>query len=112
MIDITCEEHGDVKIILIDGEFYLESVEFAEEIWNEQVAKNPTVIAFNCANIKFVDSSAIGILVKFLNISRDVNIELIFFDLSETLLSIFKTAKLENFFKIMSKSQFEAAFLQ
>ena len=111
MIDIDVEEHGDLSIIFINGEFYIESVEFAERIWNEQVAKKPRVIGINCKNIKFIDSSAIGILVKFLNNAMKLKIDLVFYDLSETVMSVFKAAKLGNFFKIMDKSEFQDAYL-
>jgi anti-anti-sigma factor len=112
MVEIDVEEHGDVIIISIDGEFYLESIEYAEKVWNEQAAKSPRVIGINCKDIRFIDSSAIGILVKFLNNSMKLKIELIFYDLSETILGVFKTAKLGNFFKIMTKAQFEVEFLK
>ena len=112
MIDIDVEEHGDISIIFINGEFYIESVEFAERIWNEQVAKKPRVIGINCKNIKFIDSSAIGILVKFLNSAMKLKIDLVFFDLSDTVFSVFKAAKLGTFFKILSDSEFSIEYLK
>jgi len=111
MVEIQVEEHGKTIVIAIKGEFYIESVEYTEKVWNEQVAKKPQVIGINCKEIKFIDSSAIGILVKFLNNSIKLKIELVFFDLSETVLTVFKAAKLGNFFKILSKSQFESECL-
>jgi anti-anti-sigma factor len=112
MVDISTQVHGDVIIINIDGEFYIESLDLTEKIWNEQVAKHPKIIGINCRNIKFIDSSAIGVLVKFLNASLKQRIELVFFDLSDTVRSVFKTAKLENFFKVIGKSQFESQYLK
>lgn len=111
MVDIEVEEHGDVIVIAINGEFYIESTEYAEKVWNDQVAKSPKVIGINCQNIKFIDSSAIGVLVKFLNNAMNLNIDLVFFEPSETVLSIFKTARLSNFFQIMSKNKFEMEYL-
>ena len=111
MVDIDVEEHGDVIIIAIKGEFYIESTEYAEKIWNEQIAKKPKVIGINCQAIKFIDSSAIGVLVKFLNVAMGVKVKLVFFEPSETILTIFKTARLSNFFHIMSKNKFEIDYL-
>ncbi len=111
MIDIEIEQHGDVIIIFLRGEFYLESVDRAEETWNEVVAKQPKVVAINCRHIKFIDSSAIGILVKFLNNAMRQKIDLIFYDLNENLYAVFRTAKLENFFTILSKEEFEAKYI-
>ena len=112
MIEIDVEDHAGVVVIAINGEFYIESTEYAEKVWNEQVSKKPRVIGINCQNIKFIDSSAIGVLVKFLNNAMFLKIELIFFEPSETVLSIFKTARLSNFFHIMSKNQFEMNYLK
>jgi anti-sigma B factor antagonist len=112
MVSISCEDHGKVIILNIDGEFYIESIEHAEKVWNEQLAKRPKVMAINCRNIKYIDSSAIGIMVKFLNSAMKMKTELIFYDLSENIISVFKTAKLGNFFKIMSRTQFEMEYLE
>ncbi len=112
MVSVSCEEHGGVIVISITGEFYLDSIDYVEGVWNEQMAKHPHVIGINCKNIKFVDSSAIGILVKFLHSAMRTNTEMIIFDLSDTIFNVFKTAKLGNFFKIMSGAQFEEAFFK
>ena len=112
MIAITFEEHGDVIVFNIAGEFFIESVEFAEKTWNQIVQKNPRVVGINCREIKFIDSSAIGVLVKFLNNSSKLNIQLIFFDLNDTILNVFKTAKLGNFFTILDKEQFQYQYLK
>jgi anti-anti-sigma factor len=111
MIDINFKEYNNVIVLSIKGEFYIESVEIAEKIWNDLVSKRPGVIGINCSAIKFIDSSAIGVLVKFLNNAMKLKIELIFYDLSETVSAVFKTAKLGNFFRIMNRSQFESEFL-
>ena len=112
MVLITVEDHGKVVIVNIDGEFYIDSVENAEKIWNQQLSRHPKVMAVNCKNIKYIDSSAIGILVKFLNSAMKQKTEMIFYDLNENILSVFKTAKLSNFFKIMTRTQFEMEYLE
>ena len=112
MISISHEDHGKVIILIIEGDFYIESIEHAERMWNEQLLKRPKVMAINCKNIKYIDSSAVGILVKFLNNAMKMNTELVFFDLSEPIINVFKTAKLGNFFKIMSRTQFEMDYLE
>lgn len=111
MVDISYEEHGNVVRMTIAGEFYIESIQRAEDTWREIVEKRPKAIGINCKNIKFIDSSAIGVMVKFLNNAMKLNIELVFYDLSDSVLSVFKTAKLGNFFKIMTKAQFEQEYL-
>jgi anti-anti-sigma factor len=112
MISISYEDHGKVIVLNIEGDFYIESLEHAEKIWNEQLSKRPKVMAINCKSIKYIDSSAVGILVKFLNSAMRMNTELVFFDLSDSIVNVFQTAKLENFFKIMTRTQFEMEYLE
>lgn len=111
MVEIKYEEHGTTIVMTIAGEFYIESVQYAESIWFEIIEKKPSIIGINCRQVKFIDSSAIGVLVKFLNNAMKLKIELVFFDLSDTVFSVFKTAKLGNFFKIMTKVQFDHDYL-
>ena len=112
MISISYEDYGKVIVLNIEGDFYIESIKEAEKIWNEQLSKRPKVIAINCKSIKFIDSSAVGILVKFLHSAMKKNIELVIFDPSDTIIGVFHTAKLSNFFKVMSRTQFEMEYLE
>ena len=111
MVEITVSDHNEVIVIAFNGEFYLESVAYAEEIWNEQVSKRPSVVGLDCSNIRYIDSSAIGVLVKFLNSSVKEKISLIFFDLSEAVVTVFHTAKLDDFFTTMTRREFESTHL-
>ncbi|MBN1531644.1 MAG: STAS domain-containing protein [Spirochaetes bacterium] len=111
MLHISYKEYGTTIVMTLAGEFFIENVEYAEEVWSLIAAKNPTVIGVNCRDIKFIDSSAIGVLVKFLNYSMKHGIELVFFDLNEMILSVFQTAKLVNFFSILSVEEFRKKHL-
>ncbi|TFH43815.1 MAG: anti-sigma factor antagonist [Chrysiogenales bacterium] len=112
MVSFSSEMHGNVIVLSIRGDFYIESIEYAEKMWGEQMAKRPKVMGINCRDIKYIDSSAIGILVKFLNNAMKSKTELVFFDLSESIIGVFRTAKLGNFFKVMSRTQFEMEYLE
>lgn len=106
VVETRIEEYGDIIIIAIEGEFYLESVEYVEDVWNEQKQKDPSIIAIDCSDIRYIDSSAIGILVKFLNQSQAGEVTLALIELSESVESVFRISKLENFFKTMSRQEF------
>jgi anti-anti-sigma factor len=111
MLHISYEEYDTTIVITLAGEFFIESVEYAEEVWGLVVSKQPRVIGVNCHDIRFIDSSAIGVLVKFLNFSMKHGIELIFFDLNDIILNVFKTAKLGSFFNIVEKEEFNKKHL-
>ncbi len=111
MINLKSAEKDGLIIISISGEFYIENIQKVENEWNEQVMKSPKTIAINCADLLYIDSSAIGTLVKFLNSAMNRNIALVFFDLNPSIQQIFKTARLNNFFSITSKEDFERDYL-
>jgi anti-sigma B factor antagonist len=111
MIHINSEPHDKVTIISIEGDFFLERIDLVKDVWQKTISDKPKAVAFDCSKIKYIDSSAIGALVKFLNQAKDEGIELIFFDLSESVTMVFTTAKLSSFFKTMTRAAFEAEYL-
>lgn len=112
MINISVDDRKDIIIITISGEFYIENIQKVENTWNEQVMKSPGTIAIDCSELQYIDSSAIGTLVKFLNSAMNKDIKLVFFDLNSSIQQIFKTARLNNFFTITSREKFEQEFLK
>lgn len=112
MINISVDDRKGIIVIAISGEFYIENIQKVENIWNEQVMKAPGTIAIDCSELQYIDSSAIGTLVKFLNSAMNKDIKLVFFDLNSSIQQIFKTARLNNFFTITSREKFEQEFLK
>jgi anti-sigma B factor antagonist len=107
VVSIEVDDRGTVKIIRIKGEFFLGYVRQVEDTWNKLAAVSPEIIAIDCRDMTFVDSSAIGTFVKFLHNSISSNIKLIFFDLSDSISRIFGKAKLNKIFTIISREEFE-----
>lgn len=107
MFHTKVEEKSDVIIIHIEGDFYIEYIDRVEYLWNEQVAKKPKIIAIDCGEIKYIDSTAIGSLVKFLNDAMSKQIRLIMYDLSCPIQKLFEAARLKKHFTLTTKKQFE-----
>ena len=113
MLAFTVEEKGNgVIIINLSGEFRIEVINKVEALWNDQLQKKPRVIAFNCENMAYIDSSSIGSLVKFVNAAKNRKIDLVVYGLNKDVYKIFQTARLNNFFGIMSKTEFEIKHLK
>ncbi|MGQ9842598.1 MAG: STAS domain-containing protein [Spirochaetota bacterium] len=111
MLSVSVNQLGDVVVIDLAGEFDIEVIRNVEKAWNEALAKNPNVIGFNCKELKFIDSSAIGTLVKFMNSATNRKITLTLFNVAPPVITIFKTSRLDKFFSINSKEEFEKKFL-
>ena len=110
MVSIEVVDQGAVKVLRIKGEFFLGYVRQVEEAWNQLASASPEVIAIDCKDMTFVDSSAIGTFVKFLHNSMAHNIKLVFFDLNESISRIFSKAKLNKIFNILSREDFNKTY--
>ncbi len=110
-VDNIIEHFGKVIIVKMTGKFYLGNIQQVEELWNRVIENDPSVIGIDCKNLLFVDSSAIGTLVKFLNNTEKDNIQMVFIDISKSIISIFKRAKLNTIFRMMNRDSFERDFL-
>ena len=110
-MDLSTEEFDKLTIVKVSGEFHIGNVNKFEELWHTMIEKKPPVIAIDCSNLEYIDSSAIGTLVKFLNNAMSKKIKLIFFDLNKAIQNIFKTARLDNFFTITTREQLEREYL-
>jgi anti-anti-sigma factor len=112
VLNLYVEKIGRVIILHVNGTLYLETIAMLESVWNEQVAQCLEVIAIDCVELSQVDSTAIATLVKFFNIAMSRNIHIIFYDLNKAIMSLFQTAKLNMFFSVTTKQNFESSFLQ
>ncbi|OHD68872.1 MAG: hypothetical protein A2W19_15350 [Spirochaetes bacterium RBG_16_49_21] len=112
MPTIDVKDFGNTKVIKIRGEFFLQFVRTVEESWNKAVADGAEVVGIDCKDLKFLDSSAIGTLVKILNYANTHKITLVFFDLNDSITRIFNKAKLNKIFTILSREEFETQYLQ
>lgn len=111
MVQVSVEKKNNISIFHIKGEFFIDSINKVEKIWEEEISKEPSIIAIDCSELLFIDSSAIGTLVKFLNAAMNKKIKLVFYDLSPSIKQIFETARLYNFFPITTKEKFEREYL-
>ena len=112
MLSFNVEDKNAVTIIHIHGELYHDKVPELERIWDIQLSKPSSTIAINCGNLIYIDSPAIGALVRFLNEAMKKGKKLVFFDLNPDIRKLFDTARLERFFVIASKETFEANYLK
>ncbi|HOT44337.1 MAG TPA: STAS domain-containing protein [Spirochaetota bacterium] len=111
MVHTHVEQFGDIAVIHIEGIFNIDSLTKVEYVWMAQIRKMPRVIAINCQKLESLDSSAIGFIVKFFNYAMGQGIMLVFYDLNPLLQKLFATAKLDRYFNITSRSDFENRYV-
>ena len=81
------------------------------EIFNEQILRQPKVIALDFKELYYIDSSVMGTLVRFTTTAIRRRFELILYNLSTSVHSSFRLAGLGKFFKILDNKTFEKDYL-
>lgn len=105
-------EREGITIVKLPRNFYIGNIVDVEEVWDKIVAGTPEVVGFDCERLEFIDSSAIGTLVKFFNNSVKKDIKMYVFGLKKDLLKIFETTKIDRVMSVVSKEHFEEKFLK
>ena len=111
-MDITVENKGKVFIFTLSGEFYIGNVHDFEKLWESKLTEDPSIMAIDCKNLEFVDSSAIGTLVKLFNGINKKTTQIVFVDLNKSIIALFDRAKLAKLFKILTRDKFEKEYLE
>lgn len=105
-MELKLNKTGKVQIIEIHGKFDIECTEEYEKLFNSQMDTKPNLFALDMNRLDYIDSSGIGSLIKSLNSIKNNKGILILFGLNSMILNVFKLAKLDLFFQIMSSNDF------
>ena len=111
MFKVNVKEKNQITIIQIIGAFYIDSLSQIEAVWKEQIAKKPETIGIDCTELVQIDSAAIGHMVKYLNSAINNDINMIFYNLNIEIQKLFDKTKLNHFFSIITKDEFEKEYL-
>jgi len=109
-VDIKKVNRPGVSIIEMNGKFDIEQAENFENNFNKLIADRPKTVGLDLNNVNYIDSSAIGSIIKSLNTVKNYGGEMILFGLKPMILNVFKLAKLDNFFKILTAEEFNAKY--
>ncbi|MGL4368982.1 MAG: STAS domain-containing protein [Spirochaetota bacterium] len=89
-----------ILVITLSGKFNIEEVSKFEESIAIDITKKLRAIVINFAEIEYIDSSALGSLIKLMNKAKNLNIDFVLYDMTPPILSIFRLAYLDKFFTI------------
>ena len=109
---VEIKRKGSVIIVSLPKYFYIGNIAEIEGVWEKILNNEASVIGFDCDKLEFIDSSAIGTLVKFFNSSVKNNIEMYVFGLRSELQTIFDTTKINRVMSVISKEEFDERFLK
>jgi len=109
---VEIKRKGSVIIVSLPKYFYIGNIAEIEQAWDKILNNEASVIGFDCDKLEFIDSSAIGTLVKFFNSSVKNNIQMFIFGLRSELQKIFETTKIDRVMSVVTKEEFDERFLK
>jgi anti-sigma B factor antagonist len=92
----------DMAIVYLEGKFTIEDVHQFRMETAPLLHDAMKVILLCCTKLEFIDSSGIGSLILLMNTSRNMNIDLVVYDLQDSITRVFKTAFLDKFFRVLA----------
>lgn len=110
-MELKLNQVGKIKIIEISGKYDIESTEEFEKIFNQQLDSKPQIVGIDMTKLDYIDSSGIGSLIKCLNSLKNKNGKMILVGIKPMIMNVFKLAKLDMFFEIISKVDFDTKYM-
>ncbi len=111
-MQIDVHKEGPLLILTLNGRYDISKIHNFETIYRQNLEDNPKIIALNLRDLKYIDSSGIGSLVRCMNLALKNNIEFICYDINENVESIFKIAKLDQFISILTHDEFIQKYIK
>ncbi len=112
-MDITVNKvNNELVILKIIGRFNIEEVSRYESKIDEFIGLKTRYIALDMSEMKYIDSSGIGSLIKSMNMTKNEGLELILLDMEPEILNIFKLAYLDKFFTIQRRDEFMKSYIK
>ena len=104
------ETRKNTIIFSLCGKYDVSDIIRFETQLKEAVKELPERIALNLNELEYIDSSGIGSIIRCMNVASHENIDFVCYDISDRVFGIFKAAKLDQYLRILSLSEFNGLF--
>jgi len=111
MLTMESKEQNNAVIFYLSGELVFNDTEEAEKEFMKKLAGKPRVIALDCKNLKSLDSSGLGLFIKFSKEAQKAGVDLVFINIGGNISTLFDVSKLDKMFEIITEDEFKAAYL-
>ncbi len=109
-MDIKKSNRSNVTVVELNGKFDIEQASNFETVFNTMIKDRPMIVALDLQEVQYIDSSAIGSIIKALNVIKNYGGEMILFGMKPMILNVFKLAKLDSFFRILTPDEFNRKY--
>ena len=110
-MDITINSPSeDISILHIYGKFTIEDVNFFKEKTSPLMKDPVKTILANFSELNYIDSSGIGALILLMNTAKNLNVELVLYNIPKEIHNVFKIAYLDKFFHITTSLELKKLY--
>ncbi len=99
-----------ISIIHIYGKFTIEDVNYFKEKTTPLMKDPVKTILANFSELNYIDSSGIGALILLMNTAKNLNVELVLYNISKEIHNVFKIAYLDKFFHITTSQELKKQY--
>ena len=100
MLKIKPVTSKTIHVVQLSGKFSIEQVGQFDASVTKDMIKNVKTVAICLSDIEYIDSSALGSLIKMMNMVKSTGKEFVLFDIAEPIMNIVRIANLDKFFTI------------
>jgi anti-anti-sigma factor len=102
MLNVYAEEFPNAIIVHMSGMITLEHLKEAEEVWNDQLDKQPDILAFDFKEVTGIDSISMNHIFKLTKMAAEKEVKLILFDVGDELKRVFEIVRLDKVITMMT----------
>jgi anti-anti-sigma factor len=110
MMKISVTNENSVLVLGLAGKFNIEEVTKFEETAPIETLKTLKAVAIDFSEVEYIDSSALGSLIKMMNKAKNIGVEFNLYNMPMPILSIFKLAYLDKFFLITTDADLKTKY--
>ncbi len=100
----------DISIIHVYGKFTIEDVNYFKEKTSPLMKDPVKTILANFSDLNYIDSSGIGALILLMNTAKNLNVELVLYNIPKEIHNVFKIAYLDKFFHITTSQELKKQY--
>jgi len=104
-MNIDVEQQGDISILHCGGSLDADSVTGFKKIAYGLVDKGSVRLVIDCANVTFVDSMGLGVLISLLRRARSHQGDVKVASLTDDVRTVFEITRLHRLFDVCADSQ-------
>lgn len=97
-------------VLKIEGKFNIDYIERFDQMIQEVFSRHPGMIAVDLHDVEYIDSSALGSLIKAMNIAKKQSISFYLFNLQDNIHDVFRLSYLDKFFMIKKTAQMKELY--